>query len=176
MFDLEPSSCKVRDSSLTNSVPKKFPDEKSVPAQVIPSSSAAAIGELVTWSHPSWTVAFPGTLNPVTVTDSPWGSTVEGPYQFAVPAVAIGARIIRSTIAPASLLRSAGMLPRVFRCNMNELVLFYEQTHLAVYSHSVYSISVEPLGGIEPPTFALPRRRYTPKPQWRRSCPSIGPI
>lgn len=27
---------------------------------------------------------------------------------------------------------------------------------------------MEPLGGIEPPTFALPRRRYTPKPQWRR--------
>jgi hypothetical protein len=26
---------------------------------------------------------------------------------------------------------------------------------------------LEPLGGIEPPTFALPRRRYTPKPQWQ---------
>ena len=26
---------------------------------------------------------------------------------------------------------------------------------------------MEPLGGIEPPTFALPRRRYTPKPQWQ---------
>ena len=25
---------------------------------------------------------------------------------------------------------------------------------------------MEPLGGIEPPTFALPRRRYTSKPQW----------
>ena len=29
-------------------------------------------------------------------------------------------------------------------------------------------IGMEPLGGIEPPTFALPRRRYTPKPQWQR--------
>ena len=176
MFDLEPSSCKVRDSSLTISVPKKLPDDKSAPAHEIPASCETAIGELVTWSHPSWTVALPGTLNPVTVTDSPWGFTVLGPNQFAVPAVAIGARIMRSTIAPASLLRSAGMLPRVFRCNMNELVLFYEQTHLSIFSLPVYSKSLEPLGGIEPPTFALPRRRYTPKPQWRRSGPSMDSI
>ena len=26
---------------------------------------------------------------------------------------------------------------------------------------------VEPLEGIEPSTYALPRRRYTTKPQWR---------
>ena len=28
-------------------------------------------------------------------------------------------------------------------------------------------MNMEPLGGIEPPTFALPRRRYTSKPQWQ---------
>ncbi|SVA39606.1 uncharacterized protein METZ01_LOCUS92460 [marine metagenome] len=32
----------------------------------------------------------------------------------------------------------------------------------------------EPLGGIEPPTFALPRRRYTSKPQWQRSAVRRG--
>ncbi len=34
--------------------------------------------------------------------------------------------------------------------------------------HHITVIGMEPLGGIEPPTFALPRRRYTPKPQWQR--------
>jgi hypothetical protein len=28
-------------------------------------------------------------------------------------------------------------------------------------------VKVEPLEGIEPSTYALPRRRYTTKPQWR---------
>ena len=117
---------------------------------MIPSSSETAIGELVTCSHPSWMVAFPGTLNPVTVTESPWGSTVEGPFQFAVPAVAIGARIMRSTIAPASLLRSAGMLQRVFRSNITKLVLFYEQTHLARNSHPIYQYLWSHWGELNP--------------------------
>ena len=104
----------------------------------------------MTCSHPSWMVAFPGTLNPVTVTESPWGSTVEGPFQFAVPAVAIGARIMRSTIAPASLLRSAGMLQRVFRSNITKLVLFYEQTHLARNSHPIYQYLWSHWGELNP--------------------------
>ena len=86
-----------------------------------------------------------------------------------VPAVAIGARSIRSTIAPASLLRSAGIGARGFRYIMNELVLFYEQAHLVKISFVKYGLEMEPLGGIEPPTFALPRRRYTSKPQRQRS-------
>ena len=59
---------------------------------------------------------------------------MEGPNQLEVPAVAIGARSIRSTIAPASLLRSAGIGARGFRYIMNELVLFYEQAHLVKIS------------------------------------------
>ncbi len=33
---------------------------------------------------------------------------------------------------------------------------------------------VEPLEGIEPSTYALPRRRYTTKPQWRME--TINPL
>ena len=41
----------------------------------------------------------------------------------------------------------------------------YQLICLACTSHE---LNMEPLGGIEPPTFALPRRRYTSKPQWQR--------
>ena len=80
----------------------------------MPPSKDAAMGESVTWSQPSRTVELPGTLNPVSVTASPWGLTEEGPIQFVDAAAAIGAVSMRSTMAPASLFRSAGMCLRGF--------------------------------------------------------------
>ena len=114
MLERVPSSARLSVSSFINSVPKKVPEEKSAPSHTMPASRDAAMGESVTWSHPSSTVALPGTLNPVSVTSSPWGLTDEGPTQFEFAAAAIGDRSIRRTRAPASLLRSAGMHLRGF--------------------------------------------------------------
>ena len=134
MLDLVPSSNSTISSSSVRSVPKKVPDEKSEPSHTIPLSREVAIGESVTWSHPSRTVAFPGTLKPVSVTSSPWGLTEFGPTQLAFAAAAIGARSIRSTRPPASLLRSAGMCGTSLPSIMNELVLFSEQVVMNPFS------------------------------------------
>ena len=94
-----------------------------------------AIGESETCNHASNTVAFPGTSNPWIVAVPPWVFTLVGPSHEAVSAVVNGAIKISSTSKLATVFRSAGMLSPGFRCIMNELVLFYEQTHLDVYSH-----------------------------------------
>ena len=54
--------------------------------------------------------------------------------QLAFAAAAIGARSIRSTRPPASLLRSAGMCGTSLLGIMNELVLFYEQVIMNQFS------------------------------------------
>ena len=146
MLDLVPSSVSTIFSSSVRSVPKKVPDEKSEPSHTIPLSTEVAIGESVTWSHPSRTVAFPGTLKPVSVTSSPMGLTEFGPTQLAFAAAAIGARSIRSTRPPASLLRSAGMHGTSLHSNMNELVLFSEQAVMGWFSFR-FSVNVD-WGGI----------------------------
>jgi hypothetical protein len=64
---------------------------------------------LVTWSHPSMTVEFPGSLKPVTTVASPSLLTTVGPDQEDTPALVRGASIIRRVSAPASLLRLVGM-------------------------------------------------------------------
>ncbi len=78
-------------------------------------SEEAAIGESETCNHASMMVAFPKASNPVMVTEFPCVFTGDGPTQEEVAAVVNGARSIRSTRAPARLLRSADMSLRGFR-------------------------------------------------------------
>ena len=86
-------------------VPKLVPFSKTEMSISVAGVSDAAIGESVTWAQPSMIVAFPGALNPVSVVDPPAVFTVDGPAHEVVAAFVIGASSIRSTRAPASLLR-----------------------------------------------------------------------
>tara|TARA_B100000214_G_scaffold350392_1_gene304001 strand:- start:87 stop:368 length:282 start_codon:yes stop_codon:yes gene_type:complete len=85
-------------------------------------TNEAAIGESVRWAQPSRTVEFPGALKPVSVVELPEVSTELGPAHEVVAAVVMGANIIKSTRAPASLLRLYDMYGRNITDIMNELV------------------------------------------------------
>ena len=124
-------STEFREPSSTN---VKFPAMYSVVIpEATPSSNAeisiasggevdAAIGESVTCAQPSNIVAFPGTLNPLSVVSPPEVFTVAGPAHDVVAAFVIGTSNISSTRAPASLLRLFDMLSRIITDIMNELV------------------------------------------------------
>ncbi len=86
-------------------VPELVPFSRTKMSISVAGVSDAAIGESVTWAQPSMIVAFPGALNPVSVVDPPAVFTVDGPAHEVVAAFVIGASSIRSTRAPASLLR-----------------------------------------------------------------------
>ena len=115
-----PSSIKVS-LPLTWSVvvPDIVPFSITCMSIVSAGTNEAAIGESVTWTQPSRTVEFPGALKPVRVVEPPEGSTVLGPAHEVVAAVVIGANIIKSTKAPASLLRSYDMYTRNITDIMN---------------------------------------------------------
>ena len=88
----------------------EYPDSKSSSSQKIGLVPDDDIGLLVTCSHPSITVEFPGRVKPETIVGLPLLLTTSGPSQEEMFALDSGVAIISNDNAIASVVRPSVML------------------------------------------------------------------